>query len=353
MKKKWAMILVLILMSTSLIGCSINLKDTDNVETVIQQETPASTLELVVTHNQTSTENPYSYGMVEFKKSVEEISGGQIKVTIYNGTISQNESELVDKLKIGEVDMVVASPGFMTQIGVPEVEMFSLLYLFDNFDHWSASLDGEFGESMKKIINEKTNSEFKVMDYWSSSVRDVYAKQPISTPSEAVGLKIRTQNSEVQKDFWKKVGAIPINTAWGDVYQSLLDGTIDGAENDYTNLMLKDHHKTQNGKYISETHHDYATRLLLMNCEFYESLTEQQKAWIDEAVEKATIVERKVTFEKFDESKQKVIAEGAIITENADMDIENFKAIAISIQDEFAKQYNLTEQLNMIRSVEY
>ncbi len=355
MKKKWISILFFILIATSLIACGINEKDTEAVdnENIVQPEAQVETLELVVAHNQTSPENPYYYGMEAFKETVEELSAGQIKVTVYNGTLSQNESDLIEKLQAGEANMVLASPGFMTKIGVPEVDMFSLLYLFDDFDHWSASLDGEFGDSMKKIINEKTDSEFKVMDYWSASVRDVYAKQPISTPSEAVGLKIRTQNSKVQQEFWQKIGAIPVSTNWGEVYQALLDGTIDGAENDYTNLMLKDHHKTENGKYISETHHDYATRLLLMNGKFYESLTDQQKAWIDEAVEKATFTERKVTFDKYNESKQKVIADGGIITENKDMDIENFKEVAIPIQDEFAKQYNLTDQLKMIREIKY
>lgn len=309
----------------------------------------AADLNLIVAHNQTSLENPYAFGIIKFKEVVEELSGGAIEVTLHHGTLGENESELIEKLEMGAASMVVASPGFMTGIGVQEVDMFSLLYLFDSFDHWEAALDGEFGTAMKDIVSEKTGNSFKIMGYWSSSVRDVYAKQAVTGPDDLKGLSIRTQSSAVQQDFFKACGAIPTTVAWGELYQGLQQGVVDGAENDYTNLMLKEHHKTDNGKYISETHHDYTTRLLLMNGYFYDGLTDEQKGWIDEAVVAATEEERQVTYKMFEESKQKCIDDGAIITEHADIDIDAMKEIAIPIQDKFAEDNNMTEYLQMVR----
>ncbi len=349
MKKKLSLLLATALTALAITSCG-GATPTDPAATgTTGGETQP--IELIVAHNQTSTENPYAYGMNAFKEAVEKNSNGQITVTVHNGTLGENESDLIEKLQMGGADMVVASPGFMTAIGVPEVDMFSLLYLFNDFDHWGAALDGEFGESMKQIITEKTGNEFKVVSYWSSSVRDAYAKQPIATPADAKGLKIRTQSSKVQQDFWQQCGAIPTSVAWGELYQALQQGVVDGAENDYTNLMLKEHHKTDNGKYISETNHDYTTRLLLMNGNFYDGLTDEQKKWIDDAVVEATKVERQVTLDKMEESKAKVISDGAIVTESKDVDLEAFKAIAIPIQDKFAADNNMTEQLEMIRSL--
>lgn len=309
----------------------------------------AADLNLIVAHNQTSLENPYAYGIIKFKETVEELSGGAIEVTLHHGTLGENESELIEKLEMGAASMVVASPGFMTSIGVPEVDMFSLLYLFDSFDHWEAALDGEFGDAMKQIVNEKTGNNFRIMAYWTSSVRDVYAKKAITSPADMQGLSIRTQSSQVQQDFFKACGAIPTSVAWGELYQALQQGVVDGAENDYTNFMLKDHHKTENGHYVSETHHDYTTRLLLMNGVFYDNLTDEQKAWIDEAVVAATEEERQVTYKMFEESKAQVIADGAEVTEFADIDIDAFKELAVPIQDKFAEDNNMTEYLQMVR----
>ncbi len=307
-------------------------------------------LNLIVAHNQTSLENPYAFGIIAFKEKVEELSNGQITVTLHHGTLGESESELVEKLQLGAASMVVASPGFMVSIGVPEVDMFSLNYLFDDFDNWAENVDGEFGEAMASLINEKTNNSFKIMSYWSSSVRDYYGKKPIYTPSDLKGISIRTQSSQVQQAFWQACGAIPTSVAWGELYQALQQGVVDAAENDYTNFMLKEHHKTTNGHYISETDHDFTTRLLLMDGNFYDGLTAEQQGWIDEACAYAGKVERDKVFEMYSTSKEKVIADGAEVVEHADMDIDAFKAIAYEIQDEFAQENNMQDYLEMIRN---
>ena len=310
----------------------------------------APELTLIIASNQTDLTNPYSYGLDKFKEVAEKLSGGKIEVVVHKGTLGENESELVEKLTMGAADLVVSSPGFMTAIGVPEIDIFSLEYLFDSFEHWEKCLDGEFGTAMKDIVLEKTGNQFRIMGYWSSSVRDVYAKKPIKTPEDMKGLKIRIQSAQVQQAFFKGCGAIPTSVAWGELYQALQQGVVDGAENDYTNFTLKEHHKTPNGKYVSETHHDFTTRLFLMNGEKYNALTDEQKSWIDQAAAACTEEERAITYKMFGESKQKAINDGAVVTEFKDIDVAAFRAIAMPIQDEFAAKNNMKAQLDMIRA---
>ncbi len=358
MKKKIAILLSALLTMTALAGCGDKATGTpDKTPSETGAETPSgepsatADLELIVAHNQTSLENPYAFGIIKFKEVVEDLSGGKISVVLHHGTLGESESELIEKLEIGAADLVVASPGFMTAIGVPEVDMFSLLYLFNGFDHWEAALDGEFGTSMKEVVKEKTGNNFQIMDYWSAGVRDFYGKKSIMKPADVKGMTIRTQTSGVVKDFWEQTGAVPTSVAWGELYQALQQGVVDSAENDYTNFSLKEHHKTPNGKFISETHHDYTTRLFLMNGKAYDKLTDEQKGWIDEASKAATKEEREVTYKMLDESKAKVIADGATVVDNKDMDIKAFEAIALPIQDKFAKDNNLTKYLEMVRAI--
>ncbi|MCI6888160.1 MAG: TRAP transporter substrate-binding protein [Lachnospiraceae bacterium] len=362
MKKKTALVLASAMVVASLAGCGGGSKPAETTAAQAEAAAPAQTdaaapassvtpeLNLIIASNQTSLENPYSLGMDKFKEVVEDVSGGKIAVTVHKGTLGENESELIEKLEMGAASMVVASPGFMTAIGVPEVDIFSLNYLFDSFDHWEACLDGEFGDRMKQVVSEKTGNNFRIMSYWSSSVRDYYGKKEVKTPADLKGMTIRTQSSQVQQDFWKACGAIPTSVAWGELYQALQQGVVDSAENDYTSFMLKEHHKTANGKHISETHHDYTTRLLLMNGNFYDGLTDEQKGWIEEGVEACTKEEREVVYRMFKESKEKVIADGAEVVNFEDVDIDAFKALAIPIQDKFAADNNMTAELEMIRA---
>ena len=307
----------------------------------------AAPLKIVAAHNQTSQENPYQYGMLKFKEVAESLSSGEISVDVHAGTIGTNEDELVEKLKLGAADVVVASPGFMTKIGIPEVDLFSLLYLFNSFDHWEKAVDGEAGQTLAKIINEKSKNTFRISAYWSAGVRNYYGKKPINSMEDLKGMKIRTQMSGVVAEFWKQVGAIPTQVAWGELYQALQQGIVDCAENDYTNFSLLDHHKTVNGKFITEMEHDFTTRFVLMNGKKYDKLTDQQKEWINEALKQATEEERKVTYGMLSESKAKVIADGGTVNS---IDKAPFIAIAIPIQDKLAKDLGIEDLVEKVRA---
>ncbi|MDR3341638.1 MAG: TRAP transporter substrate-binding protein [Treponema sp.] len=323
-------------------------KKTESGSATATKAAPALTITMA--HNQTSLENPYAFGAITFKQVMEQLSGGTVNVVVHHGTLGENENELVEKLDMGAVDIIVCSPGFMTAIGVPEVDMLSLLYLFNSFDHWEAAMDGAFGNAMKDIIATKTNNRFLVLGYWTAAVRDYYGKKPVVTPADLQGMTLRTQTAPVVQDFWKACGAIPTSVAWGELYQALQQGVVDSAENDYTNFMLKDHHKTANGKYISETHHDFTTRLFLTSGTFWNKLSDQQRAWVTEASKAATDEDRVVTYRMADESKAKVIADGAMVTEFVNVDIPAFQAIALPIQNKFAATNKMENLLEMVRT---
>lgn len=303
-------------------------------------------LKISFAHNQTALDNPYVFGAEAFKSKLEQVSGGGIEAVVYNGTLDENESGLVDKMNAGQATIVVVSPSL---VPTPEVDMFALNYLFDNFAHWGKCLDGEFGTELAKIVSQKTNNKFKILGYWSAGVRDYYGKVPVRTPSDLDGLTIRIGSSPVQQQFWKSCGAIPKSVGWGALYDALNKGEVDSAENDYTNFMLKKHHVAKNGHYISETEHDFTTRLMLIDGKFYDSLSSEQKSCIDQAAKYATQVERQKTFEQASSSKAKVKADGAEIIESSEVDMDAFKALAYPIQDSYAKNNGMEKFLQMVR----
>jgi len=340
MKKFLSKLIVLTFIITTLSGC-FGGSNSDS-------KTDGGKIKLIVAHSQTSTDNPYQYGMLKFKEELEKLSDGTIEVEVHAGTIGTNEDELIEKISLGAADMVLVSPGFMSKIGVSEVNFLTLPYLFDSYEHWSKSIDGEFGDEMKEVIKEKTNNEFKVMGYWSAGVRNYYGKKPITKPEDLKGIKIRIQTSPVQQEFWINSGAIPTQIAWNELYQALQQGTVDASENDYTNLSLKDHHKTDNGKYISKTEHDYTTRFLLMNGHRFDKFNDEQKGWIEEALKIATKEEREVTIDMLEKSEEKILEDGGIINE---VNIDEFKKIAIDLQDKFAEENGMNNYIDIIRNL--
>ncbi|MEW9124250.1 MAG: TRAP transporter substrate-binding protein [Thermotaleaceae bacterium] len=311
-------------------------------------EQQAQPIKIVAAHNQTAPGNMYIVGMDALKETVESKSNGSITVETHAGTLGTNENELVEKLKLGAADLVVVSPGFMTQTGIKEVDLLALPYLFENYEHWEKVVDGEVGERLAQLINEKSNNEFKVVGYWSAGVRNYYGKKPLNSMADLKAMKIRTQTSGVVAEFWTKIGAIPTNVAWGELYQALQQKTVDGAENSYGPLVQQSHHKTDNGKFITETEHDWTTRLVLMNGKKFDAMTKEQQDIILEGVRASIEAERNAVIEQDAEYKEVAIQDGAVVNE---IDRQPFIDAALPIQDKAAQDMGATDLLEKIRAL--
>lgn len=307
------------------------------------------TIKIIAAHNQTSPDNPYQTGLLKFKEVAEDLSDGEVEVEIHAGTIGTEESELVEKLQLGAVDVVLVSPGFMTQTGIREVDLFSAPYLFNSYEHWEKAVDGEVGEEMADIINDKSDNSFKLLGYWSAGVRHFYGKKPIETVEDLQGVSLRTQTSGVISEFWQATGTIPSNVSWGELYQGLQQDVVDSSENAYPFFVQQAHHTTPNGKYITETAHDYTTRFLLTNGGKFDNYSNEQQEIILKAAKASVKAERKATKEQDNEYKEKAIDEGAVINK---IDRQPFIDIAKPIQDDYAEEIGVEDLLQKIRTLD-
>ncbi|SDX93599.1 TRAP transporter substrate-binding protein [Salimicrobium album] len=305
-------------------------------------------LKIVAAHNQTDPENPYQKGLLAFKDSVEEKSDGNIEVEVHAGTIGTSETELVEKLQTGAADVVLVSPGFMTSSGIDQVDLFAFPYLFESYEHWEKTVQGEVGDEMAQIINEESNNDFRMLGYWTAGVRHYYGDEPLQKMSDLEGKKIRTQTSGVVANFWEETGAVPSSVAWGELYQALQQDVVDAAENAYPYFVQQDHHQTPNGKYITETGHDYTTRFLMISGDTYDNLTDEQKEIIDKASEASVEAEWEELHAQEEEYKQQAIDDGAEVNQ---IDRQPFIDLAKPIQDKVAEKIGVTDLLKKIREI--
>ncbi|SDJ26047.1 TRAP transporter substrate-binding protein [Salimicrobium halophilum] len=305
-------------------------------------------LKIIAAHNQTDPENPYQDGLLAFKESVEEQSGGDIEVEVHAGTLGTSETELVEKLQTGAADVVLVSPGFMTSSGIDQVDLFAFPYLFNSYDHWEKTVQGEVGDEMAQIIKEESDNDFRMLGYWTAGVRHYYGDEPLQQMSDIDGKKMRTQTSGVVADFWKQTGAVPTSVAWGELYQALQQDVVDAAENAYPYFVQQDHHKTPNGKFITETGHDYTTRFLLTSGDLYDGLTDEQKEIIEEASKASVEAEWESLHSQEEEYKQQAIEEGAEVNQ---IDRQPFIDLAKPLQDKAAEEIGVTNLLEKIREI--
>ena len=259
------------------------------------------------------------------KEKLEEVSGGKMTVEIHpNGELGGNEAELVEKMATGTVDMIVASPNFVATTGVKEADLFSIPFLYTGLDHWTAVVDGEVGQTITNKIN--AGGVLHNLGYWSCGTREYFGVKPVNTVEDFKNVKIRVQDSDIVRSVWSALGANPTTLAYNELYS--------GLQNFY-----------EAGPYVSLTDHDIATRMFLIGANKYNSLTDEQKQWVDEAAEYACKEQRAFDKDLNDKALKTIKENGGIVNE---VDKESLIAACADARAAAAEKIGVTDLYNKV-----
>lgn len=173
----------------------------------------------------------------KFKEVVEAKSQGRIKVTaIYPANQMGDAAATLHMLRDNVLQIAVNSGGTIVDTN-PEYMLFSIPGLFPSV----AGEESKSGDIGRKVFS---NSEFKNMlgeKLLKSGVRMfggylepfyvVTSNKIIQKPEDFYGFKIRTMNSPLIIETYKKMGANPIPIPFSEVYTALQSNLADGQEN--------------------------------------------------------------------------------------------------------------------------
>src|SRR5699024_2561818 len=124
---------------------------------------------------------------------------------------------------------------------------------------------------------------------------------------------------------------------------------VDSSENAYPFFVQQNHQNTPNGKYVTETAHDYTTRFMLINGEKFDSYSKEHQQIIQKAAEASVKTERQTTYQQEENYKQKAIDDGAEVNQ---INLEPFNEIAKPIQNKAAEEMGVEKLLQAIREME-
>ena len=222
-----------------------------------------------------------------FEKRLEELTNNQIDVQVYPSSQLYKDNAVLKALKLDSVQM--AAPSF-SKFGkiVPQLALFDLPFLFKDMDHLHQVQDGEVGQKLKEMVTQKG---YVALSFWDNHFKQLSSsKQALIMPSDAAGQKFRIMSSKVLEAQFKAVGANPQMMPFSEVYSGLQQGVIDGQENTNSNIYTKKFHEVQN--YMTLTNHGYLGYLVVMSEKFWNSLTPQLQASVQQAMKEATVKER-------------------------------------------------------------
>lgn len=224
-------------------------------------------------------ETPKGQGALLFKKLVEDKYPEQVKVEVYSNSSLYGDGKEMEALLLNNVQMLAPSLAKFDKY-TPKIQLFDLPFLFDDIH---AVERFEKSSAGKALLNSMTDKGIIGLGYWNNDLKQLSANKALRIPRDARGLKFRVQNSEVLDAQFKQLKAVPRKMAFGEMYQGLQTGVVNGAENPYSNIYSQKINEVQ--KYITESNHGLLSYMLIVNAKFWEGLPADLRIGLSEIIE--------------------------------------------------------------------
>ncbi|WP_110687848.1 TRAP transporter substrate-binding protein [Salinicola aestuarinus] len=251
---------------------------------------------------------PNSLALKSFADEVADKTDGRVEPRVYNNAVLGDQPDAIDQTRNGALDFGNFNMGPMGPI-VPETDVLSLPFLFNGVDQMYRVMDGEIGQRFADALAEKN---LVVLSWFGSGARSFYdTDHPIKTPDDVQGLKLRVMNNDLYVQMVDALGGNATPMSYGEVFQSLKTGVIDGAENNFPSFESSNHYEV--AKYFSETEHLIIPECLCVASSSWDALSEEDQTIVRAAAQNAADEQRQLWDERVEESRNVVEASGVEI----------------------------------------
>jgi tripartite ATP-independent transporter DctP family solute receptor len=284
----------------------------------------------------------YGVAIDAFAREVETRTNGRYKIqTFYAGALGA-ERESVEGVQLGTLDLTLTSTGPLPNF-VPEVAILDIPFLFRDYAHARAVLDGPIGQELLQKFPPKG---IVALAWAENGFRHMTnSKRPVNAPDDLRGLKMRTMENPIHIQAYKQFGILPTPMAFTEVFTALQQGTVDGQENPLSVITAAKLDQVQ--KNLTLTGHVYSPAVFLMNKAQWDKLSPADKqAFLDAAKEAV-----KANRARIDDDERKAVADlrakGMAVVDNVDK--TKFQTALAPVYVDFGKRFG-QDNIDRIRN---
>lgn len=258
-------------------------------------------------------EYPNSIALETFAKQVDDKTDGRITPKVYHNAVLGDQPDAIEQTRNGALDFGNFNMGPMGPM-VPAANVLSLPFIFESEEAMYELMDGEIGDRFAAAMEEQG---LIAIGWFGAGSRSLYnTDHPVQTPDDVKGMKVRVMNNDLYVEMIDALGGNATPMAYGEVYQSLTTGVIDGAENNFPSYESSGHYEV--ARYYSLTNHLVIPECLCVARSSWEQLSAEDQAAIREAAAIATSEQRELWAQRTEASRQKALDAGVEINEVPD-----------------------------------
>jgi TRAP-type transport system periplasmic protein len=265
----------------------------------------------------------------EYAKRVNAKLAGKVKVVIYGSSQLGGDKEMIQKLKVGTLDMALPSTVMTSEVDL--FGLFELPYIVKDRSHMARIEKEVFWPAMAPEAEKKG---LKVLAVWENGYRHITNnKRPIKVPDDLKGIKLRVPEGKWRVKMFQAYGANPSPMKFSELFSALQTGVMDGEENPFTQIYSAKLQEVQ--KYLSLSGHVYTPAYLVVGTTKYAALPpDVRKVLEDTARETQAFVYLTALRDELD-LLGKLKAAGMQVNE---VDKNAFVAASKGVYEEFGKE---------------
>lgn len=256
---------------------------------------------------------PTVHGDEAFARLVGEYSGGRIKVEVYPQAQLADEKGALELVQAGKIDFARVSVSSLVPFQ-PLLEVFRMPYLYRDADHRWKVLEGEIGHY---FLDSMTEEGLVGLVYYDTGARSFYnSEKPIRTVEDIKGMRIAIEDSDLMFCIVQALDAVPVPLSFGDFYDALQNGAVDGAENGLPSYGSSSHHEV--ARYYSVDEHIRVPNMVVASKISLDKLSAEDQEIIRKAAKESQAVELAAWAAYAKEAEEAVLAAGSQINEISD-----------------------------------
>ena len=233
-----------------------------------------------------------------FARLVSEGTGGEVVVKLFPDSQLGNEEERMELLTKQGMNQPVINVASFAGVAplFPEIYASAVPFMFNSFQAAHFFFDeSRYWERAKKEFHERTGAYLLEAVEEGGFLAFTNNKREIKSPKDFDGLKFRGMD-EGQVILYQSFGASGTPVPWTELYMALKTGVVDGQMNPAMYVKMGSLQEVQN--YLTLANIQYSDEFLVINGDFLDSLTTEQRAAVVEAAKQANVLNRQAMAEQ-------------------------------------------------------
>lgn len=271
-------------------------------------------------------------------------TNGRMGIDMFPGRQLGEERDTIEQTIAGVIDINRVNLAPLNGI-VPETAIPALPFIFRSTEHMRTVMDGEIGMEIMAAMEEHG---LVGLAYYDSGARSFYnSVRPITSPADMEGLRIRVQNSDLFVATMEALGANATPMEFGQVYEALANGVIDGAENNWPSYESTRHFEVAN--YYTLNQHSLSPEALVMSKASWDALSAADQALVMRAATLSVPYMRELWDARVAASREVVEANGNEVI--SEVDKQPFIDAMGPVYERFAGTPELSDLVERIQAV--